>query len=184
MEAAPAMIVWMEKTLVKGAPERQIGVTSMGRALVSPTRGEGNRDIYKLMREVLPGDIVLHLVDNKGICGLSVVQSPYQIAKTPFAERYVVPLRDYTPLQPPLSRTVFFSEPFGSRLQALLESGVYPAFFTRYLKLQQGKYLTRVPDDLLFILDEAYATVADRSISLVAKRILNRREANDSRQFH
>jgi hypothetical protein len=173
METASAMIVWMEKTLVKGAPERQIGDTAVGKALASPAHGEGNRDIYKLMREVLPGDVVLHLVDNEGIRGLSVARSSYHRVRAPFGERYIVPLRDYTELEPPLSRTVFFSEPFGNRLQALLKIGVPPAFFTRYLKLQQGKYLTHVSPELLSILDEAYLTVADRTISSVAKCILS-----------
>src|SRR5207248_6291366 len=58
---------WVEKTLVAHRPDRQAGDHALGRALWSPQRAEGNRDIYRLMRDVRPGDVVFHFVDNQRV---------------------------------------------------------------------------------------------------------------------
>ena len=55
---------WIEKTIVKGRPDRQEGPHKVGLALWSPHKSADGRDIYSSMREVAPGDVVFHLTDN------------------------------------------------------------------------------------------------------------------------
>jgi 5-methylcytosine-specific restriction enzyme B len=52
---------WVEKTIVKSRPDRQMGENALGKALWSPQRAEDGKDIYKQMREVEPGDVVFTL---------------------------------------------------------------------------------------------------------------------------
>jgi 5-methylcytosine-specific restriction protein B len=64
-EAIPGRQVWIEKTLVKGRTDRQQGDHRLGKALWSPQKNKKGADIYRNMRSVREGDIVLHLIDNK-----------------------------------------------------------------------------------------------------------------------
>jgi hypothetical protein len=64
---------WIEKTIVKGRPDRQVGPHRLGEALWSPQKSTDGKDIYANMREVSPGDMVLHLTDNFGFTGTSIV---------------------------------------------------------------------------------------------------------------
>ena len=52
---------WVEKTLVKGRPDRTAGAHALGKALWSPQRAKNGADIYRLMQEAKPGDIVFPL---------------------------------------------------------------------------------------------------------------------------
>ena len=58
---------WIEKTHVHGRIDREEGPYAMGSAFWSPKRGKSGADVYKFMREIRPGDVVLHLTDNEGI---------------------------------------------------------------------------------------------------------------------
>ena len=65
---------WIEKTLVTGRPDRNEGERALGKALWSPQRSRDGADIYKNMRLVQRGDLVLHLINNKSISGISIVK--------------------------------------------------------------------------------------------------------------
>ena len=64
--------VFVEKCIVEGRPDRQSGEHALGKALWSPTRRIDGADIYHMMRQVQPGDKILHLVDNRAIAGVSI----------------------------------------------------------------------------------------------------------------
>ena len=71
------------------------------------------------MRDVRPGDLVLHLTDNQAFTGRSIVASAADdrfigVSNTEWADvpAYRVQLRDYTTIDPPLDRQVFFAEPY------------------------------------------------------------------------
>src|SRR5258706_8539995 len=66
---------WVEKTLTHDRADRLQGEHALGRALWSPQRDQRGADIYRFMREVRPGDVVLHLTDNSGFTGVSVAAS-------------------------------------------------------------------------------------------------------------
>lgn len=56
---------WIEKTIVSGRADRISGDRALGKALWSPQSSINGADIYRNMRLVKKGDIILHLVDNK-----------------------------------------------------------------------------------------------------------------------
>ena len=102
---------FVEKTLVRGRPDRETGPYALGKVLWSPQSGEKGARIYELMTEVQSGDIVFHLIDNREICGYSTVDSTVDrnfsgLKNTPWADRpaYLVRLRDFTPLDPAIQR--------------------------------------------------------------------------------
>ena len=63
---------WIEKTVVSGRPDRQIGDHALGKALWSPQTSVDGRNTYSTMRDVQAGDVVLHLTDNIEIKGMSI----------------------------------------------------------------------------------------------------------------
>jgi len=105
--------VWIEKTIVRGRPDREQGPHRLGAALWSPQRDKKGRDIYSNMREVREGDVVLHLVDNKHFSGVSLSAGPaddkfHGLSNTAWeGPAYRIPLKDYIPLEPPLAREDF-----------------------------------------------------------------------------
>jgi MoxR-like ATPase len=168
---SPSRRCWIEKTHVAGRPDRQQGENALGQALWSPQRSGNGADIYRTMRDVAGGDVVLHLTDNEGFTGVSIAAGKADeafrgVPGTEWADRasYRIPLRDYAPMTPPLSRTVFFSTPFKEQLLAYLDQGGSNLFYNSEPSLNQGKYLTLAPPELLAILNSAYMTVAGRQL--------------------
>jgi 5-methylcytosine-specific restriction protein B len=157
--------VWVEKVLVQDRPDRLEGPDRLGAALWSPQRAVDGRDVYANMREVKPGDLVLHLTDNDAITGLSVVAAPLDdtfkgIPGTAWADRpcYRVDLRDFRSFDPPLRREWFFGDPeIGERLRGVSgQPRRRGLFFNGKLELNQGAYLTEAPPTLVSALDAAY----------------------------
>lgn len=154
---------WVEKTIVKDRPDRETGPHALGEALWSPQLGEGNRDIYKLMREVREGDVIFHFVNNKELQGISVAASQVDrtftgIEGTEWSGRasYRIQLRDYRKLDPPINRTDFLAESeHRSRVAAILAQH-RGLFFNKEFNLNQGSYLTEAPMDLVRLWNEIY----------------------------
>ena len=162
---------WIEKTIVGRRKDRQEGEHAVGRALWSPTKSKGGTDIYRFMREIQPGDRVLHLTDNAAFTGISIAAGKTEtfegLANTPWTgECYLVRLRDYRPLDPVLTREVFFSPPFGQRLTSLIDQGEKNLFFHAKPNpaLNQGAYLTPAPPSLIDILDDAYRATTGKGL--------------------
>ncbi|HEX3935793.1 MAG TPA: hypothetical protein VHW43_14020, partial [Puia sp.] len=156
---------WIEKTIVSGRIDREQGPHRLGAALWSPQKSTNGGDIYANMRNVLPGDIVLHLTDNLGITGTSRVTSQVDdsfrgVDGSEWADRpgYRVQLEDYQPLTPPLSRAMFFDDPEVAeqlkQISAPPRSG--GLFFNGSMELRQGAYLTEASPALFKILNNAY----------------------------
>ena len=157
--------VWVEKTIVQSRRDRLEGPHRLGEALWSPQRSADGRDIYANMRAVQLGDLVLHLIDNDAIAGTSVVAAPLDqsfngVPGTDWADRrcYRIALKEFQPLDPPLRREWFFSDPeVAARLREL---SIVPRgrglFFNSKLELNQGSYLTEAPTALVAALDLAY----------------------------
>jgi len=68
---------WVEKCKVEGRVDREAGEHALGKALWSPQASSDGRNIYAAMREVRAGDVVLHLVDNEAIKGVSLAAGSY-----------------------------------------------------------------------------------------------------------
>lgn len=158
---------WVEKTIVKDRPDRKEGPHALGKALWSPQRADGNRDIYRLMREVREGDIVFHFVDNKELRGVSVAASQADetfsgVEGTEWAGRasYRIPLREYRELTPPIHRSDFLADNnYRDRISSMLDQH-RGLFFNREFNLNQGSYLTKAPIELVQLWDEIYRNKA------------------------
>jgi hypothetical protein len=155
---------WVEKTKVKGRPDRLEGENALGRSLWSPQRSESNADIYANMREVRAGDIIFHLTDNRAITGISVAEASVDdtfpgVEGTTWGLQpsYRIQLRDFVQLDPPLEREAFFeTEPFAGQLRDLLKREKGGLFYNATLSLREGAYLTRAPEELIGVLAQAY----------------------------
>lgn len=164
-------IAWIEKTINTLAPDyRKYGEFAYGAALLSPTKNARGQDIYHAMRDVQPGDFVIHLVDNEEFDGVSFAAQPHKVTWLDGKEFFAVRLRDFRRLSPPLNRSVLFGKPFGKQLKQMIEDGLKHTFFTHDLKLGQGRYLTPVFPLLMQVFDAAYYSVAAKTLSELASQ--------------
>ncbi|KYG65581.1 hypothetical protein AZI86_00430 [Bdellovibrio bacteriovorus] len=160
--ATPSRRYWVEKTITKDRPDRVVGPDAVGKALWSPQLSKDGRDIYSVMREVQPGDIVFHLTNNEAVTGISqvanVVDDTFEgIEGTEWQgeEAYRIPLKGFERLKPPISRGLILSKRFESILRMLLDKHKN-LFFNKNLSLNQGAYLTEAPRELVNILNTLY----------------------------
>ncbi|MEJ6589713.1 MAG: hypothetical protein QNL43_07905, partial [Crocinitomicaceae bacterium] len=143
--------VWIEKSITKNRIDRQEGPLKLGSALWSPTKDKRGGDIYSEMRMVKPGDVVLHLTDNKGIQGVSIVKKEHTVGKgaenTAWdTDAYIVELRDYIELPELFDRSLFLNEKNRSALDQINDN--HKVFYNKKLDLNQGAYLTESPPEL------------------------------------
>lgn len=167
---------WIEKTIVRDRPDRQAGPLKLGTALWSPQKSTDGRDIYANMRRALPGDIVLHLTDNQGFSGTSIVADKVDdafggLSGTAWGAQpsYKIPLKDFEALNPPLPREAFFNDDeIRGRLLDILQSGkdYGPLFYNKALELNQGAYLTEAPLELIRVLNQAYEKHSKKSLPI------------------
>lgn len=155
--------VWVEKRQPKKQLYKDDLVYGFGKALLSPRKGKKGRNIYRFMRDVQPGDIVLHLSDDEGFSGVSVVASEYQESVGPPNSDlegepiFIVKLHQFEPIDPLFSRKDFFEDPgTANALLGIWEQKRHPVFFTRKLQLYQGGYLTPGSKDMVKILNGRY----------------------------
>ncbi|MBN7816653.1 McrB family protein [Algoriphagus pacificus] len=146
-----AMNIWIEKTIVHGRPDRTKGDRSLGKALWSPTKDQRGADIYKNMRLVKEGDIILHLVDNKAFIGQSVAGSSFIEAEGIQGTNwdgpaYLIPLKEFRYFENQIHRSRVLNEENANILQEI--SNESEVFYTSNLALRQGAYLTPCPEKL------------------------------------
>lgn len=155
--------VWVEKTLVEGRIDRTEGPHALGRALWSPLRAQNGADIYRNMRFVQPGDVILHLTDNAAFTGTSIADG---FAHTDFVgitgtnwegfPCYRIPLRDFLQLALPLTRSTLEADPQVRERLIAIRKNFSNLFYDPDLDLHQGGYLTEAPDSLVALLDNVY----------------------------
>jgi MoxR-like ATPase len=179
--------VWIEKTIVDGRPDRVDGDYSVGKMLWSPQRARNGADLYRFMRDVRPGDTVLHLTDNEALTGISIAESAAEefngLPETDWANRpsYYIRLRDYRKLDPPLNRTVFLQPPYREALVELLSAGLKNTFYSKDGNLNQGAYLTPAPTSVLSVLNRAYRSVTNHDLlSDLPKQEANEASGSDN----
>lgn len=157
---------WVEKTFTK-SPDRIEGDRALGRALWSPQKAKGGADIYKNMRSVKEGDIVLHLINNNEFSGVSVVKNKVieadGIPGTSWdGPAYFVSLKNYIELHPKISREAILNIKNKSVLDSIsINSEV---FYNKKLDLRQGAYLTPCPIELVSLINEIYKKEAKSNL--------------------
>ncbi len=157
--------IWIEKTIVRHRPDRNVGANRLGVALWSPQKSTDGRDIYANMRDIQPGDLVLHFVNNEAIAGISQIagsvdQNFIGLEGTDWANQpaYRVQLQNYQDLDPPLDRSwIFNDDKIAEDAKAIARGprgrGI---FFNERLELNQGMYLTEASKILADFLAKIY----------------------------
>jgi MoxR-like ATPase len=182
---------WIEKTKVRGRLDREEGPHRLGAALWSPQRSRSDADIYRNMREVREGDIVLHLIDNEKFSGVSKVASEVDdtfvgISGTPWeGPAYRVALKDYRRIDPSLDRAEFLESAVGSaELRRVHEASEGKGlFYTAGLELNQGAYLTEAPARLVEALCRIYTTLYGKPIPHLEHLAAGRDESPTKREY-
>ncbi len=155
--------VWIECTYKKGYDHRENGERAVGNAIWSPLSSKSGSDIYKNMRLVSPGDVILHLIDNKLIVGSSlVVDKNVQIVdgikgtKWDDPENYLWKLGYYKEFKFPLIVNDFLKD---SNNMIVLDQirETSEVFYTKNYQLRQGAYLTPVSKELLTLINSEFA---------------------------
>jgi AAA domain (dynein-related subfamily) len=169
-DIGPGHRFWIEKTHVSGRKDRETGPHALGQALWSPQKSKSGGNIYRSMREVQPNDVVLHLVDDSHISGVSLVANTVDdqfdgIPGTAWeGPGFRVQLRDFVTLDPTLERNDFFGVPeFADKLREIRKKHKN-LFYTRDLELNQGAYLTSAPLELVGLLNQAYVNKSGKSL--------------------
>jgi hypothetical protein len=171
MENIPNPInVWIEKTIVKGRKDRTEGERALGKALWSPRTGSDGRDTYKNMLLVKAGDLILHLVDNSLINGLSIVAAEAQevegLAGTTWdGPSYLIKLENYNFLENPVERSEFLVSKNKTTLNNIAENS--EVFYTKDLTLRQGGYLSPCPIQLLSIINNCYKARTNNNLPFI-----------------
>lgn len=150
---------WIEKTIVNGRPDRAEGDRALGKALWSPQRDKRGADIYKCMREVSEGDIVLHLINNLEFIGVSVVKAKAVettgVTGTEWdGPSYIIDLKNYTVLEPTINRHDLLNQEYKSVLSKISENS--EVFYNNKLDLRQGAYITPCPIELMSLINKIY----------------------------
>jgi hypothetical protein len=163
--------VWIEKCLVKGRPDRESGPDALGKALWSPVRDMRGADIYRNMRFIEPEDVVLHLIDNERIVGVSAVASRANptfigLKGTEWEDRlcYRIELEDYEELSPPIDRSQFLEVPKRQEELRDILNHYDNLFYNSNFELNQGAYITEAPSELVDLFNDVYLERSGRSL--------------------
>jgi hypothetical protein len=179
-------VYWVEKRDTKNRPDLELGEYAVGKALLSGQSSKPDsrghvRDIYSAMREVKPGDVVLHFIDNEAFLGVSIAESAVDDSfewpperDDPGGPGYLVRLKEYMPLDSPINKREFLEEShvfeqlskIGEKYKKRKDypGGVF--YHVKDRRIGQGGYLTRAPPELVEILNNIYKQKVGRDRDL------------------
>lgn len=154
--------VWIEKTQIEGRTYKKEGELQLGDAIYSPTQDTQGHDRYAQMREADPGDIVLHLLqDKEQFVGVSTIDSELdtefeglpEFDWTEAQAGYRRWLTNYRELKDPIHvyEDILNNRVYESRLRDIRES-YSNIFFDKNLSLVQGGYFTQCPPELVGVI--------------------------------
>ncbi len=178
---------WIEKTIVNNRTDRIKGSRALGKALWSPQKDKRGADIYKNMREVNEGDIVLHLIDNFEFSGVSLVQSRAISANGLVGTdwegpSYLIELKNYTELSPKIKRNDLLDFKYKELLDSIKEKS--EVFYNTNLDLRQGAYLTPCPIELLWLINKIYKEKSNKNIPHIKSPIELKEQKKDTGLFN
>jgi len=170
---------WVEKTIVHGRPDRIEGDRALGKALWSPKKDKRGADIYKNMRSVKEGDIVLHLINNNEFSGVSIVQDKAietnGISDTEWdGPAYLIKLNNYIELSPKIKRESILN--IQNKAELDLISNNSEVFYNKKLELRQGAYLTPCPIELVSLINEVYHNETSRNLPHIMLKELKKKQ--------
>ncbi|RBI59992.1 hypothetical protein DMJ13_20100 [halophilic archaeon] len=153
--------IWIEKTEIEGRKYKKEGDLRLGQAIYSPSEDKGGGDRYSEMREATVGDIVLHLLQDKGeLVGVSTIESELEtdfeglpeFGWTEAQAGYRRWLTNYHELDEPLDiyDDVLDDTRYQQSLTAIRED-YSNICYDKNLALVQGGYFTQCPPELASI---------------------------------
>lgn len=180
------MNYWIEKTIVNGRADRVTGNRALGKALWSPQKDKRGADIYKNMRKVKKGDIVLHFTDNKRISGVSIVNKESietgGIQGTDWeGPSYLIGLEDYIELSPTIERDQLLNDTYKFALKKISDKS--EVFYNNKFELRQGAYLTPCTTELIAVINEVYKNISYKDLPHIKKLELDFSSIVDSYLF-
>jgi len=196
VEVTDSPSVWIEKTEIEGRTYKKDGELQLGNAIYSPTQDKQGHDRYAQMREADPGDLVLHLLQDKGlIVGLSTIESELEtdfeglpeFGWTEDQAGYRRWLTSYREFEEPIDvyEDVLNNRSYESRLREVREE-YSNIFFDKNLALVQGGYFTRCPPELLAAINAESAELESElkgkgyPVEVLTSGGIQRREEYDS----
>jgi hypothetical protein len=167
------MNFWIEKTLVNGFDHKTVGDRGMGKVLWSPRTGSDGRDTYKNMKLVMPGDLVIHFIDNSKISGISEVENgaieTEGLEGTPWDKpSYLIKLKNYKELKPHVDRYSLLNDENKSILNRISENS--EVFYNKNMNLRQGGYLSPCPIELLTLVNEIYKAKSSQNLPFLDEK--------------
>ncbi|GGD95105.1 McrB family protein [Planktosalinus lacus] len=158
---------WIEKTIVKGRKDRLEGKRALGKVLWSPREDKRGADIYKNMRLVSEGDLVLHLINNDEFSGISIVNKKavetVGLSGTEWDRpAYLIDLKNYTELNPPIKRSDLLNKRNKQKLIHISDNS--EVFYNKKLDFRQGAYLTPCPQELMSLINDVYREKTNESL--------------------
>lgn len=180
------MNYWIEKTHVKGRVDREVGNRALGKALWSPQRDKRGADIYKNMREVKVGDVIIHLVDNLKFCGVSIVkESAIESTGISGSEwdgaAYLIQLEHFQKLNPEIPRDYILNESNRKTLDEINYNS--EVFYNNKLELRQGAYLTPCPNDLMLLINNIYNKLSQTNLPHINTSNLSQKSDEENVSF-
>ncbi|MCK9304301.1 MAG: hypothetical protein M0P27_02765 [Bacteroidales bacterium] len=181
------MKYWIEKTLVNGRKDRLKGDRAFGKALWSPRKDKRGGDIYKNMREVEIGDVIIHLIDNSKIVGISVTQTKAiettGVLGTEWDRpSYIIHLENFEKLNPEISRGMILNDKNKPLLDEIRSES--EVFYTKNLELRQGAYLTPCSPKLFTLINSTYKRLSNKDLPNISIADLPRIEKTDMVLFY
>jgi uncharacterized protein with ParB-like and HNH nuclease domain/protein-tyrosine phosphatase len=151
--------VWIEKRNLEGESHRIEGERAMGSAIWSPLLSKSNipgrrgSDIYRFMRDVSQGDLIIHLADKAKkarFTGVSIVKSPEilhdkGLPNTRWDEKtdcYMHMLEGYTELEEPLRIYEHILTKHNKSKLDEIRADQEASFYNKKNNLREGAYLT------------------------------------------
>lgn len=161
------MKYWIEKTLVNGRQDRMEGDRALGKALWSPQKDKRGADIYKNMRDVKSGDVIIHLIDNFKIGGVSIAKTNViESIGIPGTEwegpAYLIQLESFEKLVPEISRDLILNPKNKILLDEINNES--EVFYNNKLELRQGAYLTPCPVKLVTLINNVYKSISNNNL--------------------
>jgi len=157
--------VWIEKTEIEGRTYKKEGKLELGNAIYSPSQDKQGHDRYAQMREASPGDLVLHLLQDKEcIVGVSTIASELEtdfeglpeFGWTDEQAGYRRWLSNYHEFEQPVHvyDDILDNQIYEQQLDEIRD-GYSNLFYDKNHSLVQGGYFTQCPPELLAILTDA-----------------------------
>ena len=159
---------WIEKTNVYTHTDPSIPRSCFSESLWSPQTSRDGKKIYDNMKQVNGGDKILHLLmdyDNL-FAGVSIASGPCStgliIPKGHGVEKdtpgYIIYLNDYVDISDAKLYWVNIREKYIQEVIEILEKNE-DLFYDKDLDLNQGKYLTKVPNEFIEIINNEYKEI-------------------------